>query len=87
MNNIILNWEDDAPLIIHYLGTDMAEAENVRHLLATNPVKGVARVERLLTEISVKPKKTKTTTPDPDEELPGSTSSGGKRGPKGAKFE
>ena len=84
VNEIISNW-DDAPLILYYLGANPNEAENVRDLIPKNPVKGVAKIERLLTEISFKPK-TKPTAPEPDDELPGGSSSGKKRGPPGAKF-
>ena len=84
VNDIICNW-DDAPLILYYLGSNKDEAESLRDLIARNPVRGVAKIERLLTEISFKPK-TKTTAPEPDDELPGGSSSGKKRGPPGAKF-
>lgn len=85
VNDIIKNW-DDAPLIIHYLGTNKDEAENLRDLLQKNPVKGVAKIERLLTEISFKPKNYKSTVPEPDEELPGGSASAGGGGKKGPKF-
>lgn len=86
--DIIKNWGDDAPLIVYALGTDTNkdEAEVIRDLVAKDPVKGVRRIERFLTEISFKPK-TKKSAPEPDDELPGaSTTSKKKRGPTGAKF-
>ena len=85
--DIIKIWEEDAPLIVYALGTDTnkGEAEIIRDLVAKDPAKGMLRIERFLSTLSFKPK-TKKTAPDPDDELPGGSSSGGKRGPKGATF-
>lgn len=72
--SVIIKDFDNAPHILGYLGTNQAEAEKLRNLIKSNPVRGLSAITRLESELKVKPKSK--TIPNPDEELEGGTTSG-----------
>lgn len=82
-NEVIKNF-DDSQVILYYLGKNPAEAERIKNLLDTNPIRGVAEVGRLSSELKVKPK-TKLA-PTPDDAIKGDVSPSAKKG-KGTTFE
>jgi hypothetical protein len=67
-NHMIDNF-DDSHILLYYLGKNPVEAEHLSDLLKSNPIKGVAEIGRLSSELKIKPKTN--IAPDPDEEIQG----------------
>ncbi|MBT5188126.1 MAG: hypothetical protein HOM01_15060, partial [Kordiimonadaceae bacterium] len=72
VNQVISNF-DDSHVLLYFLGKNPAEAQRLQSLIESNPIKGVAEMGRLQSELKIKPKNR--TTPEPDEELEGGSSS------------
>lgn len=80
---------DNSPQVMYYLGKNPGKAEQLKELLAQNPVKGVLELGRLSAGLTTRPKAKRNAAPDPDSELEGSSvtrNTKGKRGPAGATF-
>lgn len=76
-NHLIQN-SSQSHLVLYYLGKHPDEAEAIKELVASNPIKAMLQIGRLEAELSVKPKANVESAPDPDEELQGGTPSAGK---------
>lgn len=76
--NQVISEIDGSELLMYYLGKNPEKAEDIAELIKTRPVKGVAELGRLSAKLSVKPKGTNESTPDPDEEIPGGSPSANK---------
>lgn len=87
--NFIIDNSDSSHLVTYYLGKNPREAENLRALVETNPLKAVVQIGRLEAELSVKPSTKSQIAPDPDENLSGNAprpEDVSKWGPKGATY-
>lgn len=82
----IIQSSDNSHFVMYYLGKHPGEAENIKALIDSDPIKGVLAIGRLEAELSVKPKAKREPAPNPDDELSGSAPSNRKRGPKGATY-
>ncbi len=60
---------DDSHIILYYLGKNPDEASRIANLLESSPIKGVAEIGRLSSELTVK--SIKKPAPDPDEKISG----------------
>lgn len=60
---------DDAHIMLYFLGKNPEEAQALADLVKSNPIKGIAEVGRLRSELKVKPRSNPT--PEPDTELEG----------------
>jgi len=67
-NHVIDNF-DDSHILLYYMGKNPAEAERISNLLKSNPIRGVAELGRLSSELKIKPKSK--VAPNPDEEING----------------
>lgn len=76
-NHLIQN-SDKSEMVLYYLGKNPTQAEEIKHLIATNPIKGMLQIGRLEAELSIQPRANSEPTPDPDEELSGGSPSAGK---------
>ncbi len=75
-NHLIQN-SDKSHLLLYYLGTNPDQAEVIKSLIETDPIKGVLQIGRLEAQLSVKPRANSEPAPDPDDELRGGTPSAG----------
>jgi hypothetical protein len=85
----IIDRFDDSHVLVHYLGTEKnsSEARNLRALMETDLVLGIAEIGRLRSELKVKSPSKRESTPDPDGEIEGAIPPNSKkRGLKGAKY-
>lgn len=73
----IIKASPDAHIILYYMGKNLHEAESIRDLLASDPVKGVLQVGRLEAIAKGSPTANLKPTPDPDDELEGGSPSAG----------
>jgi len=67
-NHVIDNF-DDSEILLYYMGKNPTEAESIANLLKSNPIRGVAELGRLSSELKIKPKSK--VAPNPDEEING----------------
>jgi len=73
VNQIITNFEK-SPELVYYLGTNVEVAEELKELLSTRPIKGIAKIQALSERLTVKPRAKTENAPDPDTELEGASS-------------
>lgn len=70
--NEVIRATDRSEYILYYLGKNPDEAQRIKELVESDPIKGTLALGRLDAELKAKPKtKSSVTTPDPDEELEG----------------
>lgn len=75
-NHLIQN-SSQSHLVLYYLGKHTDEAEEIKALVASNPIKAMLQIGRLEAELSVKPRAKVEPAPDPDTELQGGSPSAG----------
>ena len=78
--NQIIQHSDQSHLLLYYLGKNPDVAEDLKSQIDNDPTRATLRIGRLEAELSVRPKANSGTTPNPDEELEGTTPSAGKGG-------
>ncbi len=69
--NQLISKMDSSPLILYFLGKNPDEAEEIKALIDTDPVKAVLKLGELGAGLKVQPKAKSDPTPDPDDELRG----------------
>jgi len=88
VKELILN-SDKSEVLLYWLGKNPNNAEDLKDLIQSNPVKGALAIGRLEERLVAKPKSKNKPAPDPDREQRsgGSGEKRRQRGPKGATFE
>lgn len=75
--NEIIAKSDKSEVIVYHLGKNPAIAEDLRDLIATDPVRAAIEIGRLEEKLKIRPRATTQSTPDPDVEVQGGTPTAG----------
>ena len=86
-NQLIAAIPDSSPRVLYYLGKNESVAQELADLIKSDPVAGVLKLGALGAQLKVQPKRKSGATPNPDDELVGTTNqTRTKRGPAGATY-
>ncbi len=78
-NQLIAAIPDSSPRVLYYLGKNESVAQELADLIKSDPVAGVLKLGALGAQLKVQPKRKSGATPNPDDELVGTTNKARKK--------